>query len=70
MRKATKNLMTTAEFAEEVGLTQKRINQLLTDGEIKGEMMGGVWLIESKFIEVIKNRPERRGRPKRENKAA
>ena len=58
---STKKL-TTVELGKEVGLTHNRINQMIADGEIEAEKFGGIWVIDEKYIEIIKNRPEKRGR--------
>ncbi len=62
--------LTTIEFAEAVGLTDIRIRQMITRNELPAEKKGRDWLIEASYITFILNRPERRGRPKKELKAA
>jgi excisionase family DNA binding protein len=57
--------LTTIEFAEAVGLTDIRIRQMITRNELPAEKKGRDWLIDSKYISTILNRPERRGRPKK-----
>lgn len=54
--------LTTKELAAEVGLTYVRINQMIQSGEIEAEKIGRDYLIDEKYIEIIRNRPERRGR--------
>jgi len=56
------NKITTTEFAERVDLTAPRIRQLIMMGVIEAEKFGRDYMIDAKYIEVIKNRPERRGR--------
>jgi hypothetical protein len=63
------NKITTTEFAERVDLTAPRIRQLIMMGMIEAEKFGRDYMIDVKYIEVIKNRPERRGR-KANKKAA
>ncbi len=63
------NKITTIEFAERVDLTAPRIRQLIMMGVIEAEKFGRDYMIDVKYIEVIKNRPERRGR-KANKKAA
>lgn len=58
-------LLTTKELADEVKLTTGRINQMIWNGEIEAEKKGRDYLIEDKYIEVINNRPERRGKYER-----
>lgn len=55
-------MLTTTEFAEKVDLTRPRIIQLLKTGEIEGEKKGRDWWIDEKFVQVVLDRPERRGR--------
>jgi excisionase family DNA binding protein len=62
--------LTTIEFAEAVGLTDIRIRQMITRNELPAEKKGRDWLIDAKFVTTVLNRPERRGRPKKERKAA
>ena len=57
--------LTTIEFAEAVGLTDIRIRQMITRGELAAEKKGRDWHIDAKFVNSILNRPERRGRPKK-----
>jgi excisionase family DNA binding protein len=57
--------LSTKEFAERVGLTRPRINQMIQNGEIDAEKLGRDFFIDEKFVEIIRNRPERRGRPKK-----
>ena len=56
--------LTTIELGKAVGLTHNRINQMIKDGEIKAEKLGRDWIIDKKYIDIIRNRPERRGRKK------
>lgn len=59
-------MLTTMEMGKAVGLTYGRILQLIKDGDIEAKKIGRDWVIDEKYIEIIKNRPERRGR-KRKN---
>lgn len=70
MSNITTGLLTTAALAQRVGLTTKRINQLITSGEIKAEKLGRDWVIAEVYVEILKNRPENRGRFVRTKKAA
>lgn len=54
--------ITTVKFAEEVNVTPTRVRQMILEGTLPAEKLGRDWLIEDKFIPVIKNRPETRGR--------
>ena len=55
-------LLTTKELADRVNLTPGRINQMIWSGEIEAEKRGRDYLIDDKYIEIIKNRPEKRGK--------
>lgn len=54
--------ITTIEFAEKVELTPPRIRQLIMLGIIEAEKFGRDYMIDERYIDDIKNRPERRGR--------
>lgn len=54
--------ITTIEFAEKVDLTAPRIRQLIMLGIIEAEKFGRDYMIDEAYIEIIKSRPERRGR--------
>lgn len=58
-------LLTTKQIAQEVNLSYVRINQLIKDGIIKAKKVGRDYVIDSKYIEIIKNRPEGRGRKRK-----
>jgi excisionase family DNA binding protein len=55
-------LLTTKELADKVRLTPGRINQMIWSGEIEAEKRGRDYLIDDKYVEIIKNRPEKRGK--------
>ena len=57
-------ILTTNEFAEAVGLTPFRIRQMIYEGSITARKVGRDWVIDRRFVDVIRNRPERRGRKK------
>ena len=56
--------ITTKELATEVELSDIRIRQMILSGEIKAEKFGRDYMIDAAYIQIIKNRPERRGRKK------
>lgn len=60
-----KEKLTTKEMAEKVGLTYGRINQLISSGEIVAEKIGRDYFIDSKYVQIINSRPEKRGRPRK-----
>lgn len=57
--------LTTKEIAEQVNLSPIRIVQLIQKGFIEAEKFGRDYIVDSKYIEIILSRPERRGRPKK-----
>ena len=61
-------MLTTNELADEVKLTRSRITQYIREGVIQAIKKGRDWLIEESQIEIIKNRPENRGKWNREKK--
>lgn len=54
--------LTTIEIADAVGLSDIRIRQMILSGEIRAEKFGRDYMIDEEYVEIIKNRPERRGR--------
>jgi excisionase family DNA binding protein len=60
--------LTTKQFGEQVGLTDKRIIQLINSGVLPAEKIGRDYLIEDSFIPAIKARPEKRGRKPKINR--
>ena len=57
--------LTTAEIAKRVNLSPNRVRQLAVDGAIKARKPSREWWIPVSEIEVVRARPERRGRPKK-----
>lgn len=62
--------LTTKQFGEKVNLTYNRICQLINDGVIQAEKIGRDYVIDPKYIEIVKNRPDNRGRYKRKKASA
>ena len=60
MKKKSNNLLTTSEIAAIVGLSQKHITRLFTDGKLKGLKIGKMWVMDKKYIGTI----ERQRKPK------
>ena len=56
--------ITTKELASAVELSDIRIRQMILSGEINAEKFGRDYMIDVEYIEIIKKRPERRGRKK------
>lgn len=59
--------MTTKEAAEILGVTHVRVNQLIKSGELTAEKKGRDYLIKASDLKSVKNRPEKRGRPRSPN---
>jgi excisionase family DNA binding protein len=57
--------LTVKEFAEKVNLTRGRIVQMINEGEIRANKIGDIYIIDQKFVQTIKTRPERRGRKRK-----
>lgn len=57
--------LTTKEIAEQVNLSPIRIIQLIQNGFIEAEKFGRDYMVDSKYVEIILTRPEKRGRPKK-----
>ncbi len=57
--------LTTKEIAEQVKLSPIRIIQLIQNGFIEAEKFGRDYMVDSKYVEIILTRPEKRGRPKK-----
>ena len=59
-------MLTTNEAAELLGVTDRRIRQLISDGSLPAQRIGPrVLVINPKDLEKIRSRPGR-GRPKKE----
>ena len=56
-----KGMLTTKQFSERVGLTIQRIQQLIKLELIQAEKVGRDYLIAENYVDIINNRPERRG---------
>ena len=60
-------LLTTKEAAEKLGVSYVRINQLIKSGELTAEKKGRDYLIKASAPKILKNRPERKNRPRSAN---
>jgi excisionase family DNA binding protein len=60
------NLMTVKQVAEELGVTEGRVRQLLSAGRLKGTKLGRDWLIRPRALAAVRNRPT--GRPPKGDK--
>lgn len=61
------NLLTTAEVAKRVNLTYQRVLQLIHDGTLPAQKLGRDYVIEEADISKITERPETRGRKKKDS---
>lgn len=55
------NLMSVADAAVELGVSARRVRQLLASGEIHGQQLGRSWVIDGADVDRL--RPKRVGRP-------
>lgn len=62
--------LTTEEFAKKANLTRGRIYHFIWDGVIKAQKHGRDYLIDESQLEIIRHRPDRRGRWERTEKTA
>ena len=58
-------LLTTSQAAAELGVTERRIRQLVKTGILPAQQVSGVWVIAPKSLEKARKRPDGRGRPKK-----
>lgn len=61
-------LLTTAHAAAELGISERRVQQLVKTGVIPAQQVSGVWVIAPKALVKARNRPDGRGRPKKGEK--
>jgi excisionase family DNA binding protein len=59
---AAMSLLTTTEAGERLGVTRKRIVQLIADGRLPAKKMGRDFLIDAADLKLVKNRKP--GRPR------
>jgi dihydroorotase-like cyclic amidohydrolase len=57
--------LTCKQFAVKVSRTPARISQMIRDGVIEADKIGDIYLIDPKWVEIVKARPERRGKGRR-----
>lgn len=62
--------LTTKQFGEKVNRTSARVIQLISTGVIEAEKVGDIYLIDPKYVQIVKSLPERRGRKKLKEVAA
>lgn len=57
------SLVGVAEAAEELGVSQRRVRQMLADGSLAGERVGGAWVVDQKASHGLSRRRRSVGRP-------
>ena len=57
------NLLTTAEVAKELDLSQRQVERLIKSGALKAELAGPILLIKARDIEAVRVR--KLGRPRK-----
>jgi len=56
-------LISSKDAALRLKISIRRVQQLITDGRLPARMIGGVYMIESENLALVKNR--KTGRPKK-----
>jgi excisionase family DNA binding protein len=62
------DILSTAQAAEELGLSINRVNVLLNSGRIPASKLGWAWMIRRGDLEAVRNRPTGRPRKKSDEK--
>jgi len=57
------SLITTTEAGEKLGVTRKRVFQLIQDGRLPAQKLGRDYVIDEEDLKLVKNRPP--GRPRK-----
>ena len=57
------NLLTTKEVAERLGVTPKRVNQLISEGRLPARRIGRDYFIQERDLRLVKDRKV--GRPRK-----
>jgi excisionase family DNA binding protein len=61
--------ISTTEAGERLGISRKRIHQLIEEGKLPAKKVGKVYIIDPKDLKLVQNRPSV-GRPKKSPTAA
>jgi len=61
-----KNLISSKEAAEKLGLSLRRVQALITDGRLPAQKIGNSYVVNEKDLELVKERTP--GRPKNSQK--
>lgn len=59
------SLLTSAQAAEELGVTADRVYALIRAGRLKAEKFGNVWMIREKDLDAVRDRKP--GRPRKKD---
>jgi excisionase family DNA binding protein len=57
--------ISTTEAAERLGISRKRVNQLIDEQKLPAKKIGKVWIIDPKDLALVENRQKTAGRPKK-----
>jgi excisionase family DNA binding protein len=60
-------LIGVTEAAEELGLSQNRVRQLIKGGKIPAQKIGNLWIVTRPDLEEFKAKPRKPGRPSTED---
>jgi excisionase family DNA binding protein len=58
--------LSTTEAGERLGISRKRIHQLIEEGKLPAKKIGKVWIIEARDLPLVQTRPPV-GRPKKKS---
>ena len=51
-------ILSVSEAAPKLGVSERRVRQMLERGDMEGQRVGRSWIIDSKAIEGVRRRPE------------
>ena len=57
------SLLAAADAAKELGVSERRVRQMLADGVLPGERVGRAWVIEPEAVRQLAGRRPKAGRP-------
>jgi excisionase family DNA binding protein len=63
-------ILTTAQAAERLGVSVRRVQQLVKNGRLPAEQFGGALMIKEEDLELVENRKVGRPRKAQDEKAA
>lgn len=56
-------ILTAAQAAERLGVSVRRVQQLVKEGRLPAEQFGGAWMIKEEDLKLVENRKV--GRPRK-----